>query len=64
MQAVHALRNMAIYPPQSPRFGSDLAIAATAIAASVPLATLNLRDFRLIARHVPDLAVVDPRGSR
>ncbi len=42
----------------------DLVIAATAIAADAGVATLNLRDFRLIARHFPDLYVVDPLGSR
>ena len=38
----------------------DLLIAATAIVAGMPLATLNQRHFRLIARHFPALVVVDP----
>ncbi len=42
----------------------DLIIAATALAAGAAIATLNLRDFRLIARHFPDLHVVDPLGAR
>ena len=42
----------------------DLVIAATALAAGASVATLNLRDFRLIARHFPELHVVDPLGSR
>lgn len=64
MQAVSALRHLALAPPDAPRFGSDLGIAAIAVTAGVPVATLNLRDFRLIARHFPALHVVDPLGSR
>ncbi len=64
MQAIGALRHLALDPPDGPRFGSDLGIAATALITGVPLATLNLRDFRLIARHFPELHVVDPLGSR
>ncbi len=63
MQAVGALRHLAARPLDAPRFGSDLGIAATAIVAGVHLATLNTRDFHLIARHFPDLVVVDPLGS-
>lgn len=62
LQATPALRHLG--PPDAARFGSDLAIAATAITAEVPLATLNLRDFRLIARHFPALTVVDPWAAQ
>lgn len=50
--------------PQLRRLEGDLVVAATAIVAGVPLATLNLPDFHLIARHFPALAVVDPHATR
>ena len=63
MQSEPALLQLARDPPEAPRFGSDIGIAATAIVAGCAIATLNLRHFRLIGRHFPALVVVDPLGS-
>jgi predicted nucleic acid-binding protein len=64
--AVPALRNLATTPPQArrPRFGGDLVIAAVAAAHNAAVATRNLDDFRLIARHCPGLSGVDPWTGR
>jgi toxin FitB len=66
LHAVPALRNLATTPPQArrPRFGGDLVIAAVAAAHNAAVATRNLDDFRLIARHCPGLSGVDPWTGR
>ncbi len=60
--AVSALRNLITAPPQArkPRFGGDLAIAATAVAHAASVATRNIAEFRLIAHHCPGLTGIDP----
>ena len=60
--AVPALRNLATTPPhaRAPRFGGDLVIASIAVAHNAAVATRNVRDFRLIARHCPGLTGIDP----
>jgi predicted nucleic acid-binding protein len=60
--AVPALRNLIAAPPQArkPRFAGDLAIAATAVAHHASIATRNIGDFRLIARHCDGLGGLDP----
>ncbi len=62
LHAVPALRNFATTPPHArkPRFGGDLVIAAIAAAHTAAVATRNLDDFRLIARHCHGLSGVDP----
>ena len=62
LHAVAALRNLATTSPHArrPRFGGDLVIAAIAVAHNAAVATRNLDDFRLIARHCPGLSGVDP----
>jgi predicted nucleic acid-binding protein len=62
LHAVPALRNLATTPPQArrPRFGGDLVIAAVATAHNAAVATRNMDDFQLIARHCPALSGVDP----
>ncbi len=62
LYATPALRNLAITPSgaRKPRFGGDLAIAATAVANEATVATRNIADFRLIAVHCPGLSGVDP----
>ena len=62
LHAVPALRHLAVSSPpaRKPRFACDLAIAATAVAHQAAVATRNIADFRLIARHCPGLAGVDP----
>lgn len=67
MYAVPSLRNLAVTHARAtrPRFGGDLAIAATAIAHGAAVATRNLRDFGLIAVSFPQLKGVDPfSGTR
>lgn len=60
--AVPALKN--IWVPDSrmkaPRLGLDLMIAAQSIAHSIPLATLNIRDFRQIHQFYPLPGLFDP----
>lgn len=65
LYATPALRDLAITPPgvRRPRFGGDLAIAATAVVNEATVATRNLADFRLIALHCPGLSGVDPWSS-
>jgi predicted nucleic acid-binding protein len=60
--AVPALRNLIAAPPQArkPRFAGDLAIAATAVAHQASVATRNVGDFRLIAKHCPGLSGINP----
>jgi predicted nucleic acid-binding protein len=62
LYATPALRNLATTPPQAknPRFGGDLAIAATAVVNEAAVATRNIGDFRLIALHCPGLSGVNP----
>jgi toxin FitB len=62
LHAVAALRNLATTSPHArrPRFGGDLVIAAIAVAHNAAIATRNLNDFSLIARHCPGLSGVDP----
>jgi toxin FitB len=62
LHATQALRNLATTPPHArkPRFGGDLVIAAIAAAHGAAVATRNLDDFRLIARHCPGLSGVNP----
>ncbi len=62
MYAAPALRNLAVTHPQAvrPKFGGDLAIAATAIAHGASVATRNVRDFGLIAGIFPQLSGIDP----
>lgn len=67
MYAMPSLRNLAVTHPRAtrPRFGGDLAIAATAIAHGAAVATRNLHDFGLIAVSFPQLKGVDPfSGTR
>ncbi len=42
------------------KFGSDPMIAATAIVHSMPIATLNVKDFLIIDRYFPLPGVFDP----
>jgi toxin FitB len=66
LHAVPALRNLATTPPNArkPRFGVDLVIAAIAVTHNAAVATRNLDDFQLIARHCPGLSGVDPWTGR
>lgn len=67
MYVAPALRNLAVTHPRAarPRFGGDLAIAATAIAHGAAVATRNIRDFSLIAGAFPQLGGIDPfSGTR
>jgi predicted nucleic acid-binding protein len=66
LYAVPALRNLAITPPNArkPRFGENLAIAAIATSQNAAVATRNMDDFQLIARHCPGLSGVDPWTGR
>lgn len=62
MQALRTLRNSPVTPANSYklRVGGDLAIASVAFQHDAIVVTRNFDDFRLIARHYPDLKVFDP----
>jgi toxin FitB len=66
MYAVPALRNLTVTHPRAarPKFGGDLAIAATAISHGAGVASRNHRDFALIAQHFPKLSGIDPFTGR
>lgn len=66
MYAIPALRSLAVTHPRAarPKFGGDLAIAATAISHGAAVASRNHRDFALIAQHFPKLAGIDPFTGR
>ena len=65
LYAIPALRNLATTRPgaKRPRFGGDLAIAATAVVNEATVATRDIADFRLIAAHCPGLSGVNPWSS-
>ena len=62
MAAVPGLRNLFMTHPRAahPQMGGDLAIAAIAVTQQATVATRNMRDFSLIAVHVPALRIVNP----
>jgi len=66
LHAAAALRHLATTAPHAirPRFGGNLVIAATAVAHGASVATRNVGDFALIARHCQGLSGRNPWTGR
>lgn len=60
------LRNLLMTDPRSKksRFGQDIHIAAVSIAKRMPIATLNVKDFRLIDSFYPLPGIYHPGEDR
>lgn len=66
MTAVPALNNLWVPTLTKKRFrmGQDLSIAATAIVHSIPIASMNVRDFLYIHRFFRLPGLLDPQQGR
>jgi toxin FitB len=66
LHATAALRHLATTAPGAakPRFGGDLVIAATAAAHGASVATRNVTDYALVARHCQGLSGLNPWTGR